>query len=49
MSRFRKLSQTLWHCQYHIVWSAIIIMEFGQILAAATILGTLAILEYNRL
>jgi len=20
MSRFRKLSQTLWHCQYHIVW-----------------------------
>ena len=21
MSRFRKLSQTLWHCQYHIVWT----------------------------
>ena len=20
MSRFRKLSQTVWHCQYHIVW-----------------------------
>ncbi len=20
MSRFRKLSYTLWHCQYHIVW-----------------------------
>lgn len=20
MSRFRKLSQTMWHCQYHIVW-----------------------------
>ena len=20
MSRFRKLPQTLWHCQYHIVW-----------------------------
>ena len=20
MSRFSKLSQTLWHCQYHIVW-----------------------------
>jgi len=20
MSRFHKLSQTLWHCQYHIVW-----------------------------
>ncbi len=20
MSRFNKLSQTLWHCQYHIVW-----------------------------
>jgi len=20
MSRLRKLSQTLWHCQYHIVW-----------------------------
>jgi putative transposase len=20
MSRFRKLSQTLWHCQYHIIW-----------------------------
>ena len=20
MSRFRKLSHTLWHCQYHIVW-----------------------------
>ncbi len=20
MSRFKKLSQTLWHCQYHIVW-----------------------------
>ena len=20
MSRFRKLSQTLWHCQYHVVW-----------------------------
>ncbi len=20
MSRFRKLSQTIWHCQYHIVW-----------------------------
>ena len=21
MSRFMKLSQTLWHCQYHIVWA----------------------------
>ena len=21
MSRFKKLSQTLWHCQYHIVWA----------------------------
>ncbi len=21
MSRFRKLSQTIWHCQYHIVWA----------------------------
>ena len=21
MSRFRKLSQTVWHCQYHIVWT----------------------------
>ena len=21
MSRFSKLSQTLWHCQYHIVWA----------------------------
>jgi len=20
MSRFRKLSQTIWHCQYYIVW-----------------------------
>ena len=20
MSRFGKLSQTIWHCQYHIVW-----------------------------
>ena len=20
MSRFRKLTQTIWHCQYHIVW-----------------------------
>ncbi len=20
MSRFRKLSQSMWHCQYHIVW-----------------------------
>jgi len=20
MSRFRKLTQTLWHCQYHLVW-----------------------------
>jgi len=20
MSRFRKLSHTLWHCQYHMVW-----------------------------
>ena len=20
MSRYRKLSQTIWHCQYHIVW-----------------------------
>ena len=20
MSRFRKLTHTLWHCQYHIVW-----------------------------
>ena len=20
MSRFRKLSQTVWHCQYHIIW-----------------------------
>lgn len=21
MSRFRKLSHTIWHCQYHIVWA----------------------------
>ena len=21
MSRFCKLSQTIWHCQYHIVWT----------------------------
>jgi REP-associated tyrosine transposase len=21
MSRFRKLSQTIWHCQYHFVWT----------------------------
>ena len=21
MSRFRKLTQTIWHCQYHIVWT----------------------------
>ena len=21
MSRFRKLSQTLWHCQYHVTWT----------------------------
>jgi putative transposase len=21
MSRFRKLSQTIWHCQYHIIWT----------------------------
>ncbi len=21
MSRFRKLSQTIWHCQYHLVWT----------------------------
>ena len=21
MSRFKKLSHTLWHCQYHIVWT----------------------------
>src|SRR5688572_32739836 len=21
VSRFRKLSHTLWHCQYHIVWT----------------------------
>src|SRR5512136_692656 len=21
MSRFRNLSQTIWHCQYHIVWT----------------------------
>jgi REP element-mobilizing transposase RayT len=20
MSRFKKLAQTIWHCQYHIVW-----------------------------
>ena len=20
MSRFKKLSQTIWHCQYHVVW-----------------------------
>jgi len=20
MRRFRKLTQTIWHCQYHIVW-----------------------------
>ena len=20
MSRFRKLSHTIWHCQYHVVW-----------------------------
>ena len=21
MSRFKKLSQTIWHCQYHITWT----------------------------
>jgi len=21
MSRFKKLSHTIWHCQYHIVWT----------------------------
>jgi len=21
MSRFKKLSHTLWHCQYHIIWT----------------------------
>ncbi len=21
MSRFRKLSQTIWYCQYHIIWT----------------------------
>jgi len=21
MSRFRKLSQTIWHCQYYIIWT----------------------------
>ena len=21
MSRFRKLSQTIWHCQYHVAWT----------------------------
>ena len=21
MSRFRKLSHTIWHCQYHILWT----------------------------
>ena len=21
MSRFKKLTQTIWHCQYHIVWT----------------------------
>ncbi len=21
MSRFRKLSQTIWHCQYHMMWT----------------------------
>ena len=21
MSRFRKLSHTIWHCQYHLVWT----------------------------
>jgi len=21
MSRFRKLSQTIWHCQYHVTWT----------------------------
>ena len=21
MSRFRRLSQTIWHCQYHILWT----------------------------
>ncbi|MBF0287583.1 MAG: IS200/IS605 family transposase [SAR324 cluster bacterium] len=21
MSRFRKLSQSIWHCQYHVVWT----------------------------
>ncbi len=20
MSRFRRLTQTIWHCQYHVVW-----------------------------
>ena len=21
MSRFKKLSHTIWHCQYHVVWT----------------------------
>ena len=25
MSRFRKLSHTTWHCQYHIIWALIIV------------------------
>ena len=35
MSRFRKLSQTIWHCQYHILWTPkyryrILTGELGQ-------------------
>ena len=35
MSRFRKLSQTIWHCQYHIMWTPkyryrILYGEIGQ-------------------
>jgi len=22
MSRFKKLSHTIWHCQYHLVWTS---------------------------
>ena len=35
MSRFRKLSQTIWHCQYHLLWTPkyryrILTGELGQ-------------------
>ena len=30
MSRFQKLSQVLWHCQYHIVWTPTAFLGFAM-------------------